>query len=268
MQAKNRDVLHRRRQFTRLFYHRNHGSLILAMAATLLGAGLNLALSWLLQQTLDLAAGTGATWTLRQLVLFALGLLACCVVIDAMSAYARPKFLSRAIAQYREYAYAELLKKNLTSFTRENTSVYLSALSNDANSIETNYLQKMFEFWGDAVLFAGALAMMFWYSVPLALVALVLSAVHEPSLFSLIIAAISIPFLLWGLLVNVLAEFIDHIFAKGFGRRVFIPSLPLMRDGTPVDITAAIRKVDGAARYRKWMEQKNLNKKMSSKNFY
>ena len=176
MKAKNRDVLHRRRQFTRLFYHHNHGSLILAMAATLLGAGLNLALSWLLQQTLDLAAGTGATWTLRQLVLFALGLLACCVVIDAMSAYARPKFLSRAIAQYREYAYAELLKKNLTSFTRENTSVYLSALSNDANSIETNYLQKMFEFWGDAVLFAGALAMMFWYSVPLALVALVLSA--------------------------------------------------------------------------------------------
>ena len=73
MQAKNRDVLHRRRQFTRLFYHHNHGSLILAMAATLLGAGLNLALSWLLQQTLDLAAGTGATWTLRQLVLFALG---------------------------------------------------------------------------------------------------------------------------------------------------------------------------------------------------
>ena len=68
------------------------------------------------------------------------------------------------------------MKKNLTSFTRENTSVYLSALSNDANSIETNYLQKMFEFWGDAVLFAGALAMMFWYSVPLALVALVLSA--------------------------------------------------------------------------------------------
>lgn len=98
--------------------------------------------------------------------------------------------------------------------------------------------------------------------------ALVLSAVHEPSLFSLIIAAISIPFLLWGLLVNVLAEFIDHIFAKGFGRRVFIPSVPTDASGQPIDLTAAIRKVDGAARYRKWMEQKNLNKKMSSKNFY
>ena len=49
---------------------------------------------------------------------------------------------------------------------------------------------------------------------------LVLSAVHEPSLFSLIIAAISIPFLLWGLLVNVLAEFVDHIFAGGFGRDI------------------------------------------------
>ena len=91
--------------------------------------------------------------------------------------------------------------------------------------------------------------------------ALVLSAVHEPSLFSLIIAAISIPFLLWGLLVNVLAEFIDHIFANGFGRRYFVPSIPLDANGRPIDITAAIAQVDGAARYRKLMEQKNFNKK-------
>ena len=86
------------------------------------------------------------------------------------------KVFSRAIAQYREYAYAELLKKNLATFTRENTSTYLSALSNDANSIEVNYLQKLFEFSGNALLFAGSLAMMFWYSPPLALAALAFSA--------------------------------------------------------------------------------------------
>ena len=80
---------------------------------------------------------------------------------------------------------------------------------------------------------------------------LVLSAVHEPSLFSLIIAAISIPFLLWGLLVNVLAEFVDRIFAGGFGRRYFVPTLPRDANGNIIDLTEVIAKVDGAARQRK-----------------
>lgn len=172
----NRETLTRRRQFTRQFYRGNHLNFVLALTVSLLGMALNLAISWLLQQTIDLATGTGNTLSLPQLAVVTLALLAACVVFDALGALAKPRFLSRAIAQYREYAYAELLKKNLATFTRENTSTYLSALSNDANSIEVNYLQKLFEFSGNALLFAGALAMMFWYSPPLALAALAFSA--------------------------------------------------------------------------------------------
>ena len=172
----NRETLTRRRQFTRQFYRGNHLNFVLALTVSLLGMALNLAISWLLQQTIDLATGTGNTLSLPQLAVVTLALLAACVVFDALGALAKPRFLSRAIAQYREYAYAELLKKNLATFTRENTSTYLSALSNDANSIEVNYLQKLFEFSGNALLFAGSLAMMFWYSPPLALAALAFSA--------------------------------------------------------------------------------------------
>ena len=172
----NRETLTRRRQFTRQFYRGNHLNFVLALTVSLLGMALNLAISWLLQQTIDLATGTGNTLSLPQLAVVTLVLLAACVVFDALGALAKPRFLSRAIAQYREYAYAELLKKNLATFTRENTSTYLSALSNDANSIEVNYLQKLFEFSGNALLFAGSLAMMLWYSPPLALAALAFSA--------------------------------------------------------------------------------------------
>ncbi len=172
----NRETLTRRQQFTRQFYRGNHLNFVLALTVSLLGMALNLAISWLLQQTIDLATGTGNTLSLPQLAVVTLALLAACVVFDALGALAKPRFLSRAIAQYREYAYAELLKKNLATFTRENTSTYLSALSNDANSIEVNYLQKLFEFSGNALLFAGSLAMMFWYSPPLALAALAFSA--------------------------------------------------------------------------------------------
>ncbi len=85
---------------------------------------------------------------------------------------------------------------------------------------------------------------------------LVLSAVYEPNAFSLIIAAISIPFLLWGLLVNVLAEFVDHIFAGGFGRKYFVPTTPLDANGRPIDLTEAIARVDGAARQRKLLARR------------
>lgn len=172
----NRETRTRRRQFTRLFYQDNRWNLALSLLAVVLSVGLNLAISWLLQQTIDLATGGSTTRTLAQLVVFTLGLLALCVLCDALGAFAKPRFLSRAIGQYREYAYAALLKKNLATFTQENTSTYLSALSNDANSIETNYLNKLFEFLGNALLLVGAVALMFWYSPPLALVALVLSA--------------------------------------------------------------------------------------------
>ena len=49
------------------------------------------------------------------------------------------------MGQYKDYAYSQLLKKNISTFSRESTSTYLSALSNDANSIEVNYLEKLFD---------------------------------------------------------------------------------------------------------------------------
>ncbi|HJC22176.1 MAG TPA: ABC transporter ATP-binding protein/permease [Candidatus Eisenbergiella merdavium] len=173
---KNRSACARRRQFSGQFYRNNRLNLALTLLNTVLAAVLNLAISWLLQQTIDLATGAAAGLNLAQLGWATAGLLAVCVVLDASEAVALPRFLSRAMGQYREYAYGELLKKNLATFTEENTAVYLSALSNDANSIETNYLQKLFSFLGNALLFAGSLALMFWYSPPLTAVALVLSA--------------------------------------------------------------------------------------------
>ena len=153
MRKTKPEILLRRRQFKRLFYKNNHWNLALSILSTVLGAGLSLVISWLLQQTIDLATGSGKTLTLIQLALLALTTLLFCAVDDLIGAFAKPKFISRAIGQYREFAYAELLKKNLVTFIRENTATYLSALSNDVNSIETNYLQKLLDFVGNTFLF-------------------------------------------------------------------------------------------------------------------
>ena len=82
---------------------------------------------------------------------------------------------------------------------------------------------------------------------------LVLSAVHNLSWFSLLVAAISIPFLLWGLFVNVLTEYIDHKFRIGLGKRYFVPTVPLDRHGNPVDLTEVIARVDGVKAAKEMM---------------
>ena len=104
-----------------------------------------------------------------------LGIVATIILVGAVRAYALPRFFTRAMGQYKDYAYSQLLKKNISTFSRESTSTYLSALSNDANSIEVNYLEKLFDLVMDAILCVGAFLMMLWYSPLLTLIALVLS---------------------------------------------------------------------------------------------
>ena len=72
--------------------------------------------------------------------------------------------------------------------------------------------------------------------------ALVLSAVYAANVFSVVMACISIPFLLFSLCVNVLAEYLSRKLARGFGRRVFVPAEPKDGEGEPLDLDAAIAR--------------------------
>lgn len=55
-----------------------------------------------------------------------------------------PVFLRRALSQYRAVAFSNLLTKGIGSFAQEGASQYISALTNDTNTIETTYLDKVF----------------------------------------------------------------------------------------------------------------------------
>ena len=136
---KKREI---RRPFVRQFYRRNKLNFALAFAATVVMAFANLVISWLLQQIMDLMAGSGNTLSLGGICWVLLGIVATIILVGAVRAYALPRFFTRAMGQYKDYAYSQLLKKNISTFSQESTSTYLSALSNDANSIEGNYLEK------------------------------------------------------------------------------------------------------------------------------
>lgn len=159
------------------FYKHNHGNFVLVLFATVMMSFVNLVISWMLQQLVDLIAGTGNTFSLSQLLWVFLAVLGTIILMGAIRAYAMPRFISRAIGQYKDYAYGQLLKKSIASFSEETTSTYLSAFSNDTNSIETNYLEKLFDLVMDSLLCLGAFVLMFWYSPLLTVITLALAFV-------------------------------------------------------------------------------------------
>lgn len=146
-----------------------------ALIATLLSAAINLALSWLLQQIIDAATGNNQVFNLFQLLIFSVSLAILLVAIVLLDRKTSPRFVEKALVQYKNMVYSEISKKSISSFATENTSTYLSALSNDAASIEKNYLATIFPLIQHVVTFFGAFLMMLYYSPLLTLAAVLLS---------------------------------------------------------------------------------------------
>ena len=171
----SRETLALRKPFTRQFYRKNRLMFFLTALAAVLFAFSGLLIPWLMQQILDVASGAAARFTLPQLVLITAALVGVIGLTHLLNVYCHPRFVARAIRQYKDYAFGEIAKKSINSFLGENTSTYLSALSNDTMSIETNYLEKIFTLVEELMLFFGAFALMFFYSPLLTLVGFGLS---------------------------------------------------------------------------------------------
>ena len=165
-----------RRQLTATFYRKNKAAFFVTAGAMLLLGGALLAVAWILQQIIDIASGDSVAPLVRMCWL-CLGVLVCVTTIYVVQCCTYPAFLRRAMKQYKEYAFTELTKKSISTFSDENTSRYISALTNDAVSIETNYLAKIFTLLTKCVTFVGGLVMMLLYSPLLTGFALLLSLV-------------------------------------------------------------------------------------------
>lgn len=167
--------MNNRKQLLTQFFYQNKLYFVLAVIATMGLSVVNLGISWLLQQVLDVMTGTGNTFDLQTLTLISVGLILSILVIGWIMFQSKPRFNARAMRQYKDYAFSLLTKKGINAFSSENTSNYLSALSNDTNSIETNYLNNTFTLVSQSFSFVGAFAMMIWYSPILTLAAVLLS---------------------------------------------------------------------------------------------
>lgn len=152
-----------RKQYTRQFYKGNCLYIIIGVIQSVIMAISQLYLAWLMQELVDTATGASTTYTLGQVLLFGLVCIGLFVLTSILDYVSKPKFIAKAMQQYRNKVFEDLSRKNISAFTGENTSLYLSALTNDANTIE-NYLNNIFVLIFFVLEFFGALALMFWYS--------------------------------------------------------------------------------------------------------
>lgn len=156
------------------FFEGNRLPFALALVFSLLSAGCNLFVSWLLGAVVD--AVTSANWQ----ALYRTGflILAGFPLIfgsSTLMALTKAHFIHRGLRQYKDRAFSRLTRKSIAEFTTENTGTYLSALTNDASSVETNYLNAvvLMVYW--ALMFCMTLAMMLWYNPLLTLIVIGLS---------------------------------------------------------------------------------------------
>ena len=161
--------------FTSQFYRGNTAVYLIALSQTFMESGCSLGVSWLLQQLIDLIGGSNTGFTLVQLALITLGLIVTTTASTLVLYHTKPRFISRALSQYKEYVFGELTKKNIAAFSAESTSPYISGLTNDMQVIEKGYLQNTFTMFSSLITFIGAMILMFWYSPILTLIAVALS---------------------------------------------------------------------------------------------
>ncbi len=163
------------RPFTKQFYRGNRFCFFMMWIKIFLEVVSALLVAWLLQQFLDLIGGYETGFTLSELVGISLLLVAVLLLAYLIEYIVKPKWITRGISQYKEFLFEELTKKKISAFSGENSATYLSALTNDIQTIEEGYLWSRFAVWESLFSFFGAVAMMLYYSPQLTLIAAGLS---------------------------------------------------------------------------------------------
>ncbi len=161
-----------KKELTVQFYQKNRLNFGIALFGALLSGSLNLIVSWIMQQLIDVASGAEGTFGFETLAWISGGFLVFCAAVMLLTYFSEPRFLARAMRQYRDFAFRRLTEKSISSFRDESTATYLSALTNDAASIEADDLAQQLSVITKLVTAAGALAMMLYYSPLLTAVAI------------------------------------------------------------------------------------------------
>lgn len=170
-----KNINQKTKELIKQFYKNNKIPFAIALTTYTVSAAIMLAVSWILQVVMDFVSGVDTGFDFWELVVLNVGLLLVTLVGYFFNYNAEPAFLSKALFQYRQRIFEDLMKKRISAFSGEKSSLYISSLTNDVFAVETGLLSNSFALINGSITFVGALVMMLCYSPILTLVAIVLA---------------------------------------------------------------------------------------------
>ena len=160
-----------RRPFFKELFRNNKFNLTMTVIAALFSAAAELVISWLIKEVADLISGEGP-YDFVTLLIVAGGGIALFGLGWILDRAFLSEFRAKAMRQYREYVFDRLMEKGIQAFSGENSALYISALSNDVNTIETDFIGRLQSTIQVGIAFIGALCLMLWCSPLLTLIAI------------------------------------------------------------------------------------------------
>ena len=130
----------------------------------------------LFQILIDYLSGS-REYSLKGIILLTAGIFLMEFFSAVATYFFRTKFSTKAVLQYRNFACDYLLKKKVADFYASNSSVYLSALSNDLMKIKEQFLDQIPIITQIIFCGIGAMIVMLRYNVFLACMSCVLSLI-------------------------------------------------------------------------------------------
>lgn len=163
-----------KKEFIHQFYKKNKLNLILSIFSSILLGVLMLAISIILQVVIDISTN-GTVEKLYKVGLLFIGLVVIGILVYLLNNTVIPKFIAKAIKQYKQYAFSLIVRQSNTEFKEKGQDQFVSSLTNDIVTIENEYIAKIPSLVFNIVIFIGALVLMFINNYILTIVGIVLS---------------------------------------------------------------------------------------------
>ena len=161
---------------SRNFFKNNTLNLFMAVLGTSVLSLAILSVPQLFQILIDYLSGS-REYSLRGIILLTAGIFSMEFFSAIATYFFRTKFSTKAVLQYRNFACDYLLKKKVADFYSSNSSVYLSALSNDLMKIKEQFLDQIPIITQIIFCGIGAMIVMLRYNVFLACMSCALSLI-------------------------------------------------------------------------------------------
>lgn len=131
----------------------------MAILGAIIHTILTIAIAFLLMDFTDVAV-SGDMESLKEMLIKFTIFLVLFLASDGLAFYFKNRYIEKGIRQYKQSAFQCMLAKHISSFQKESTSTYISALTNDVNSIELNYMEGSLNIMIQVIMFVGGLASM------------------------------------------------------------------------------------------------------------